>query len=133
MKHFYKDIRSRISELPSWWDEHGVPRYGAFTPKSVSNIYADECALLLIACQNCRHTFRVAMSWDRETPPPVDVLRAHYGDPPNGECCDAGPTMNCDDLRVLEWWVNTRASANGWIRKYKNEILLPDHLEYVEK
>jgi hypothetical protein len=29
----------------------------------------------------------------------------HYGDPPNMQCCPAGPTMNCEDLHVLEYWI----------------------------
>jgi hypothetical protein len=122
MLHHYHDIRSRIAEPPLWWDEHGVPRYVPFAPDEVANIYARECALVLIACQACAEEFQVAFSHS-----PMDDVRAimeqrtprtladsvrdgslHYGDPPNAGCCPAGPTMNCDDIRVLEFWQRDR-------------------------
>ena len=28
----------------------------------------------------------------------------HYGDPPNSQCCAAGPTMNSEPHRVVEFW-----------------------------
>lgn len=67
----------------------------------------------------------------------------HYGDPPNVECCPAGATMNCWDLRVVEFWAsgfalrkirqpeNTESTmAPGefleWARVAELEIELPD-------
>lgn len=47
---------------PLWYDEHGVPRYAEHSPALCSDIYADEVALLEIACQACERTFRVQMS-----------------------------------------------------------------------
>jgi hypothetical protein len=115
MLNSYDDIRSRIPESPRWWDENGVPRYVPFTPDETADIYAQECALVLIACQSCGAEFLVAFSWPRIgfvkgapitlTPLTLErVQRLHYGDPPNVGCCMAGSTMNCDDLRVLEFW-----------------------------
>lgn len=59
----------------------------------------------------------------------------HYGDPPNVGCCPAGPTMNCWDLRVLEFWERGSKSGDGqtdafdamqWRRRADLEIELPD-------
>ena len=43
----------------------------------------------------------------------------HYGDPPNMGCCPAGPTMNCEDIKILEFWemVDMR-----WVRVPELEI-----------
>jgi hypothetical protein len=54
MHNYYKDIISKIPEEPQWFDEEAVPRYCPFTPDKLANIYADECALVLIQCQGCR-------------------------------------------------------------------------------
>lgn len=112
MNHHYRDIRSRITEEPTWFDEAAVPRYCAFSPMETANIYATEVALLLIACQACGREFRVCM-----TSSAMDVVlerglvseliqsgQLHYGDPPNVECCPAGPTMNSVPRQVLEFW-----------------------------
>ncbi len=114
MLHDYGDIRDRISEPAKWWDESGVPRYSDFAPRETANIYADECALVQIACQNCGTRFDVAFSRSKsfavlegDKATLADRIRdgsLHYGDPPNTACCLAGPTMNCDDLRVIEYW-----------------------------
>jgi hypothetical protein len=108
MNHHYNDIRSRISTPPKWWDEYAVPRYCDFTPDEVADIYAKDVALVEIACQNCGERFMVAFSWNdftrREAMTPERIKDLHYGDPPNAGCCGAGPTMNCEDLSVLEFW-----------------------------
>jgi hypothetical protein len=114
----YEDIRSRIREEPGWWDERAVPRYCAFAPDELANIYADECALVLIRCQQCRIDFKVAFSgdsmrmgaWNTDgtrrwlIAEQIGEGRLHYGDPPNIACCTAGATMNCLDIQVLEYW-----------------------------
>lgn len=114
----YSDIRDKIAETPQWFDEGAVPRYVAFSPRKLSNIYAREAALVEIACQNCQTSFRVAFSRctmddvrarmaGREPKTLADTILAktiHYGDPPNIGCCPAGPTMNSDPLRILEFW-----------------------------
>lgn len=118
MKHHYNDIRSRIAEPPTWWDEYGVPRYGPFAPTETANIYANQCALVEISCQSCGYIFPCCFSWahgeafitadDSEftitTPLKERIDRLYYGDPPNIECCPAGPTMSSDTLRIIEFW-----------------------------
>lgn len=52
----------------------------------------------------------------------------HYGDPPNIDCCPAGPTMNCDDLAVLEFWDRTDPDF-VWARRSDLEIKLPTSVE----
>lgn len=126
MHNSYRDITSRITEDPAWFDENGVPRYGVFTPNALPDIYADECALVEIACQDCRTRYRVAFSSSKMSRvmtamrlgqdhsaipnrPIADAIRCgaiDYGDPPNhghDEGC-AGPTMTSDAVRVLEYW-----------------------------
>jgi len=155
MHESYEDITSRISEPPKWYDEHSVPRYCDFHPNRVANIYADEVALVEIACQSCGMRFLVAFS-SEGVMYAVDKMRSeaylkletkqeqidwiaaltrhplrdsiesgaiHYGDPPNIGCCAAGPTMNCDDLRICEYW--TRVGKMGeWERDKALEIQL---------
>lgn len=113
MNHHYADIIERIPDAPKWWDEHAVPRYCDFDPTEIANIYAKECALLLIECQNCETPFHVCISrtaW--ETSENARTLGSivlddeiHYGDPPNTGCCAAGATMNSVPVRVLEFWL----------------------------
>lgn len=114
MHHDYEDIRSRIAEPPLWWDENAVPRYCAFEPNAIANIYADEAVLAEITCQRCGRPFRVAFSQDgmqrctrkgnARLADDIRLKELHYGDPPNARCCDAGPTMNSEPRRVLEYW-----------------------------
>jgi hypothetical protein len=63
MNHDYSDIRAKIAEKPTWFDEHAVPRYCEFTPDSVANIYAESVALVQILCQSCHAEFHVAFSY----------------------------------------------------------------------
>lgn len=135
MHRHYKDILDKIEEAPQWFDENGVPRYCAFAPQQIADIYADEVALLLIACQNCGQRFEVVVSsgamdnmmkrtrvsyW-------IEDGTIHYGDPPNIQCCPAGPTMNCEDIRVLQFWRRGRLSE--WERDSAYEIALPGYEE----
>ena len=102
----YDDIRSRITESPSWWDENGVPRYGEFDPNNRSNIYSDECVLLLISSQACFREFQVCFSAKGSTLAELTRNKElHYGDPPNacnGGC--VGASMNSVPERVLQYW-----------------------------
>lgn len=120
MNHHYAEILAAFPIPPLWWSENAFPRWVEFTPKELDNIYASECVLLEIACQGCGHKFVVAMSrsaaayrltedgldWSEEPP--------HYGDPPNIGCCDAGPTMNVDLVRVIEHWRQNKGL--DWVR-----------------
>jgi hypothetical protein len=133
MHNAYQDIRTRISEPPLWWDEYAVPRYVPFTPREVGNIYAREVVLLEIACQACSTRYHVAMSFDMiqhalgraSLADRINDGSIHYGDPPNA-CpapCLAGASMNCFDLRVVEFW---RRERLDWIRDPALERVLPD-------
>jgi hypothetical protein len=113
MHESYEDITSKLGR-PLWWDEVACPRYDPFHPSMCADIYAKEAVLLEIACQNCGHRFMVAMSRgpaDAWMAPFSEQIRdgtLHYGDPPNLGCCMAGPTMNCEDLRVHQYWRYSR-------------------------
>lgn len=113
MNHHYQDIRTRIADPPKWWDEHAVPRYCEFAPDETADIYAQQVALVEIACQECDQRFLVCFSWGgmtrefhRQEPLTAeDVKQLHYGDPPNAcDDCMAGATMNSVPLRVVEFW-----------------------------
>lgn len=123
MNAYYQDIRSRIKEEPTWYDANGVPRYGPFNPDMSPNIYATEVILMEISCQDCSQKFLVEMNWssmsqmfDRHAEPFFGRMKhwlndkdkhehfppIHYGDPPAHGC--VGDTMNCWDLRIVEFW-----------------------------
>jgi hypothetical protein len=134
MNYDYADIRARIPEPPIWWDEYAVPRYVPFAPGLQADIYAQEVALLEIACQACGELFQVAMSWsfvamvhDLVAPRLAATIQAGqlgYGDPPNNGCCGAGASMTSNALRVLEYWA--RPDMFDWIRDPALEIALED-------
>lgn len=106
MLNSYRDIRSRISEEPSWYDCNGTPRYGKFEPSLNPNIYATEVVLVLIECQSCGREFHVELNWghtDTFTEPlSKSVYTTHYGDPPAHNCI--GDTMNSIPRRVVQFW-----------------------------
>ena len=109
MKENYEDIKSRITELPAWYDENGTPRYGEFSVDRCPNIYSNYVGLFLISCQRCDQRFTVEMSagyFDSRS----DIMPAkwHYGDPPIHGC--VGDTMNCNDLRVIQFWIRTNGT-----------------------
>jgi hypothetical protein len=138
MNTYYADILERIAEPPTWFDEHAVPRFCPFSPRAIANIYADEAVLMRIACQACGREFDVCLSlgindvvWAALRGEAVhnktlaDLVREgsiHYGDPPNVRCCDAGPTMNSEPMRVLEFWQRLRAA--NWRRVAALEVTL---------
>lgn len=136
MHHHYTDIRSRIPEEPKWFDENAVPRYSEFTPDETADIYCRQVALLEIACQSCGHRFLVAMSWNEyrrhiSLEDRIQDGSIHYGDPPNIECCPAGPTMNCIDVRVVEFWKKEHPQYE-WVRDTSLEVPLEDVDEYFD-
>ena len=63
MLNDYSDITSRIAEPPKWYGELGEPRYCDFNPWACG-VYADEVALLLIACQACGREFNVSIEFN---------------------------------------------------------------------
>jgi hypothetical protein len=127
MLESYNDIRSRIPEQPKWHDEHGVPRYDDFHPSLSPNVYAAEVLLYEIACQNCDARYLVEENWNaydllsiisgKPTPALSDRVRrqaVHYGDPPCWEC-GAGATMNCLDIRTVQFWTRDN-DCHEWER-----------------
>lgn len=136
----YEDIKSRIAEPPTWYDDHGVPRYGKFCVRNAPNIYANEVALVEIGCQGCELTWLVSFTrssmddirakiMGREPQTIAESIRAgslHYGDPPSHvETDHAGSTMNCIDWRVIEYW-HIPPNTWDWVRDQSLEINLPD-------
>jgi len=138
MRQPYRDVCDRIAEKPQWFDALGYPRYCAFAPSEVSNLYASEVALVEIACQNCDRRFLVAFTWSPFCRTPSLSARIkrrshwgeprehtmHYGDPPNVNCCSPGPVMNCVNLRIIEFW--EQKGAIDWRRRIDLEVLLPE-------
>lgn len=139
MKAAYNDIKDKIKTTPLWYDENGVPRYEKFHPNLSPNIYAEEVALLEIACQYCHKRFLVEVNFckfdlvfnkskkslsnqvtlymkNRNTFIPV-----HYGDPPRHDCDGGGDTMNCYDLRIKEFWQKKKFKWQR-IKKYEIEL-----------
>jgi hypothetical protein len=121
MHQYYKDILDRISEAPAWFDDYGVPRFGAFSPQQLSNVYAKEAALAEVYCQHCGRMFKVALT-DHFTSKrfglsdEIRLGRVHYGDPPNVHCCAAGPTMNSVMRRIIEYWSRDYEVSSDWQR-----------------
>ena len=122
MHENYADIKSRINEAPQWYDSNGTPRYAKFHPELCPNIYASRVGLFLITCQDCVEEFRVEMHSnyfsDRVAVPPT---KWHYGDPPIHGC--AGDSMNCDDRRVLEFWIKDEAHEWKMLGEFTNTVM----------
>lgn len=122
MHNHYFDILNRISETPRWFDENGVPRYCAFVPEAISNIYANKVVLFEIECQNCGFTFNVVLSEEKHSDFSLkSKIKNHdltYGDPPNVKCCETGARMTSLFKRVLEFW---EIKNNKWVRNSKFE------------
>lgn len=121
MRGHYQDILDRIDEPPAWFDDYGVPRFGDFSPRHLSNIYAREAALAEVSCQACGCMFKVALTDAFATKSSslsdeIRLGRVHYGDPPNVHCCDAGATMNSVMHRIVEYWSRDYDVSVGWQR-----------------
>lgn len=121
MHQHYKDILDRIDGPPAWFDDFGVPRFEDFSPRRLSNIYAKEAALAQVSCQCCRRVFKVALTDAFASRPlalsdEIRLGRVHYGDPPNVDCCPAGPSSNSVMHRILEYWLRDREVNWDWQR-----------------
>lgn len=127
MHQYYSDLLDLTDRKPVWWQEGGVPRFAEFHPDNAPDIYADEVALVEIACQACRTRFNVCMTSspsrrvmasliaDRSSEQIAEASeglrissqikagRLNWGDPPNITCCAAGPSMSADMVKVLEF------------------------------
>jgi hypothetical protein len=129
MHNAYKDITSRLG-TPQWYDEYAVPRYDAFKPNDVADIYANQVALLLIACQSCGQQFKVAISSGLLDKKLSEYCSFGYGDPPNADCCGAGATMTSDTIAVLEFY---KREWTDWIRVEELEGVLVNGELYKNK
>lgn len=130
----YRNITSRIKAPILWYDDIGVPRYDRFHPEMAPNIYACWVIYYEIACQGCGKRFKVSECLGRydlsrkeirRKPTVQEILSLHYGDPPrhaSGEHRCSGETMNCDDIRVLEFWEKDKGFE--WVRDKSLEIRL---------
>ena len=131
MRATYDDLRELAGDRePLWHDVNGVPRFMPHHPRLAPNIYARECALVQIACQDCRCRMPVQITANR-----LDKMTLRerivsgaidYGDPPYhlndaGEYGHCGCTMTSDALAVLEFW---RRSDGEWMRDPEVEIVI---------
>jgi hypothetical protein len=123
MYQYYSDILSAATQSVQWFDEHGVPRFCAFSPERIADFYAKECALLKVACQECGEENLMCVSrgsYDSLHLAGRLLSRSSFGDPPNTNCCAAGPTMTADVLAVVQFW--ERGPDLIWRRNPKLEI-----------
>lgn len=143
MKARYEDIRALTDKEPDWWDDNGTPRFMPFHPGLDPDIYCDEVMLYEISCQDCGQKFLVSRSQSTGTkmnyylrnkiePDDMSVViknwiksdekspPIHYGDPPVHDCI--GDTMNCEDLRIVEFWVKNASTRYNWARLKELEI-----------
>ncbi|MDB5358878.1 MAG: hypothetical protein JWO51_175 [Rhodospirillales bacterium] len=131
MRESYEDLHALSPNPPTWFDEHGVPRFCEFSPQRLADIYASECALVLIKCQCCETEFHIAMSSSEmhrglSTAAAIRSRELEYGDPPNTGCCPAGATMNSVPHRVIEFW-QRKLPLMDWTRDALLEVeILPD-------
>lgn len=106
MKAPYNDIVDKLGK-PTWWDDHGVPRYCEPHPKHAPCIYSRQVLFFEIQCQACQTRFTVSMTGRMLEQEDLGELikdhKIHYGDPPNF-CCASGATMNSEPLRVVSLW-----------------------------
>lgn len=137
MNESYEDIKSLTKRKPDWFDSNGVPRYAKFKPDMCPNIYAKEVLLLEIACQDCRQKFLVEYHDDsvfgrdeiakrmrdwarRHRENRSEFIPVHYGDPPVHGCI--GDTMNCDDIRIVEFWRQNDKTDWERVKKFEREF-----------
>lgn len=114
----YDDIISKLGE-PLWFSKDGYPRYCKYIP-SECGVYHKFSALCLVKCQACGKEFKIGTAtnlidiWYRETQGHIDknmtelekirYVLEYSGDPPNVDCCAAGPTMTVEFVSFLEMW-----------------------------
>jgi hypothetical protein len=122
MYTYYSDILSKMGD-PLWWDENAVPRYKLFEPQAIADIYATECALAMIACQNCSTYFSVCISHNlllgfgkNSLSKRITSKSLSYGDPPNSRCCPAGPTMGSIMCKIIQYWHRGEDTKWLWAR-----------------
>ena len=123
----YDDILALTDKEPSWWDS-GVPRYRAYSPAAISDIYARETALAEVRDQDTGKPFEV----DVHSREPgslrkgIAAGRLPIGDPPNDGSSHAGASMTAFQVRVIEYWSRDIAAGVPWTRDASLEVDLED-------
>jgi len=111
MKPNYQDILDATENKyawPTWYDEHGVPRFCHATPELVATAYPDQVCFLFVMCQHCQRVFPVALAYQTHAGEERDlVTRArtrtlYYGEPPWHNCL--GDNYNALATRVHALW-----------------------------
>lgn len=127
----YSDILTRLGE-PLWYDENAVPRYVEFHPDHCG-VYAEDVALMVIHCQNCRKPMTVACAKRRrkdgyypdksQLDPWGQSGEFFYRDPPRHGC--TGDTMLCTPVEIVQFWSQSKDGV--WFRNLEYEFALaPD-------
>ena len=112
MQQAYHDIKDKLGE-PLWYDEAGVPRYAEFHPTLANDVYAQEIALLEVACQHCGWHYQVAlMGGGIMMHTPLNTLR--WIDDPPEHGCPIGETESAEMLRVLQFWQRGENTGYEW-------------------
>lgn len=128
MYTYLGDIIDKLGE-PLWWDDsQAIPRYCEFSPDECNNIYAQEVAFILVECQNCGHEFKISQAWEIFDNPISlsESIKEGYtigfSDPPNIQCCPAGPSETSDKIKVLEFWQRNANTNFDWERRPEFEV-----------
>ena len=131
MHRSYRDITSRISEEPKWWDENAVPRYDDFNYRDLG-VYIRYAILAEIACQSCHKRMKVGVGYEQHqitshfkdgehcfTAVPTDIVKEAnnfaWGDPPNHGC--VGDTMGAVETAILQVWQEGPDERGEWNEK----------------
>lgn len=125
MHQIYKEILDAFDTPPLWFTEGGFPRWCEKHPANCDDIYADQVVFAVIGCQGCMKTFKVAFSSNKMARlmgeqvcllSQINNRSLHYGDPPNVQCCPAGPTMNSQLLLIEQVWERDLEKLQTWQR-----------------
>ena len=116
MHQCYDDILRRIPEPPRWFDDAGVPRYDAFAPEHLANIYASEASLADVSCQGCGTRFTVTLTnafadEDLSLGDMIRLRRARSGYPSNVGRCPGTLTMSSARPAAVSEPGSSRSSA----------------------
>ncbi len=127
----YADIRALTDATPTWFGQHGVPRYAPFHP-SLLGVYDRYAVLAEIECQSCgkrlfigegrpKHVIHLVHGEAEILKQSLEDLARNFvfGDPPRHDCPGAGETMGCIERRIVEVWERENFE---WVRHPEHEI-----------
>ncbi|ABU96965.1 hypothetical protein P74p15 [Thermus phage P74-26] len=126
MKPYFYDLLKDRPE-PLWWDWRGVPRWEPWHPgNGLDELGATEHALVVIHCQWCGKVY-IVDAWNDPSVYPnlAEAFKTaswHYGDPPFGDCCSVGYSMNAVPRKVLRYFRLPHFTAMLWKRDPSLEI-----------